>query len=200
MNNMRICVLVSGGGSNFQSIIDSIKNETIKDAKIIQLISSNPSAYAIQRAKDNDIPIKVISKAEFTNLEERMDETLKAVEKSNPDLIVLAGFMSILPEKIIKKFKGKIINIHPSLLPKYGGKDHYGIKVHQKVIEACEKESGATVHFVDEGVDTGEIILQESVEVKNGDTPEELRDRVLEVEHKILPMAINIFQDRREKI
>lgn len=194
---VRISVLVSGGGSNLQSLIDAAEAGNLANAEIVQVISSSHKAYGIERAKNHNIPAKVISKQEYENLDDRMHAVLEALNEAETDLVVLAGYLSILSSEVIKAYEGRIINIHPSLLPKFGGKDCYGIKVHEKVIEAKETESGPTVHFVDEGIDTGKIILQRKVEVKPDDTPEELQKRVLVQEHIILPEAVKMVIEQK---
>ena len=188
----RISVLISGGGSNLQSVIDQMEQGLLLNAKIVQVIASKGDAFGLERAKKHGIPTKVISKVEYPNMEERMQAVLEALDAEETDLVVLAGYLSILAPELIKKYNKRILNIHPSLLPKFGGKGCYGIKVHEKVVAAGEKESGATVHFVDEGIDTGEIIIQGKVEVLPEDTPEDLQKRVLVQEHKILPEAIRM--------
>ena len=188
-----ICVLVSGSGSNFQAIVDKIKDGYIKNARIAMLISSNPDAFAIKRAEANEIKCAVIGKKNIPDDDRRTEKLLKLLKSEDTDLIVLAGYMNVLPPKIIEEYRNKIINIHPSLIPKYCGMGMYGHHVHEAVLAAGEKESGATVHFVDEGVDTGKIILQRSVPVEEGDTPDTLAARVLEVEHEILPLAVKMF-------
>lgn len=197
MEPFRISVLVSGNGTDLQSIIDAVEDGTIADAKIVGVLSSDEKAYALERARQHEIPYQAVTKHEFNDLRDRMDAILQHLEGDDPDLIVLAGYLSILPPKVIEKYRGRIINIHPALLPKFGGKDFYGIKVHEAVLAAGEAESGATVHYVDEGIDTGDIILQEKVPVLEGDTPETLRERVLEVEHRILPQAIAQIEKAR---
>lgn len=182
----KITILISGGGTNLQSIIDSIENGKLA-VKISYVIADRP-AYGLERASNYNISDLLIDRK--LGRKAWTEEFLKIMEKENPDLIVLAGFLSILDKKIITEFKGKIINIHPALLPKYGGKGMYGINVHKAVIKAREKESGCTVHFVDAGVDTGNIILQKRVKVLADDTPEILQKRVLEQEHLALPEAI----------
>ena len=188
----RISVLISGGGTNLQSVIDEMEAGNLLNAKIVQIISSKADAYGLERGKKHGIPTKVISKVEYPDMEERMEAVLKALDEEDTDLVVLAGYLSILAPELIKKYNKRILNIHPSLLPKFGGKGCYGMKVHEQVVAAGEKESGATVHFVDEGIDTGEIILQGKVEVLPEDTPEDLQKRVLVQEHKILPEAIRL--------
>lgn len=192
----KIIVLGSGGGSNFLAVINNIKKGYIKDATVSLVISSKKDAGIIKKAKKEKIKTLYINNSrEKINDKEGIKESelIKVLENEKPDLIVLAGYMRIVEKSIIKKFKGKIINIHPSLIPKYSGKGMYGLKPHEKVIENKDKESGATVHFVDEGVDTGEIILQRKIKVLKEDTAETLQKKVLEkIEHKILSEAINI--------
>ncbi len=197
METFRISVLVSGNGSNLQCIIDAVEDGRIPNSKIVGVISSSENAYALERARQHEIPATAITKHEYADIRDRMDAILQVLDGEHPDLIVLAGYLSILPAKVVEKYRGKIINIHPALLPKFGGKDFYGIHVHEAVLEAGETESGATVHYVDEGVDTGKIILQEKVPVLPGDEPQVLRERVLEVEHKILPEAIAMIEKAR---
>ena len=194
---IRISVLVSGNGSNLQALIDAIESGEIENAKIVQVISSNASAYAIERAENHDIPVNIITKHDYADIRDRMDAILEMLNCEATDLVVLAGYMSILPKKVIDAYDGRIINVHPALLPKYGGKECYGIKVHEKVIATGETESGATVHYVDEGIDTGRIIIQGIVPVKASDTPEILKERVLVKEHQILPEAVRMVM--REK-
>ena len=190
---LKIGVLVSGGGTNFQAIIDGVESGEIPDSKIVKLISSNPKAYAIERAKKHNIDSKVIDKTSYNDNLERTKAIISELKEAKVDLIVLAGYMQVLGADIIKEFQGRIINIHPSLIPKYSGKGFYGKHVHEAVIAAGEKESGATVHFVDEGVDTGEIIIQKKVPVLKEDQSDSLAKRVLEVEHEILVKAIADF-------
>lgn len=197
METFRISVLVSGNGSNLQCIIDAVEDGRIPNSKIVGVISSSENAYALERARQHEIPATAITKHEYADIRDRMDAILQVLDGEHPDLIVLAGYLSILPAKVVEKYRGKIINIHPALLPKFGGKDFYGIHVHEAVLAAGETESGATVHYVDEGVDTGKIILQEKVPVLPGDEPQVLRERVLEVEHKILPEAIAMIEKAR---
>lgn len=192
---INITVFVSGGGSNLQSIIDHIENGYLDRARIAQVISSNPDAYALVRAEKGGIPGVCITKDQCPEKKERQKMILKKVQEADTDLIVLAGYMSILGPELIEAYRNRIINIHPSLIPKYCGKGFYGKHVHRAVLEGCEPESGATVHFVDEGIDTGKIILQERVPVELGDTPDTLAARVLTAEHRILPQAIKLFCD-----
>ncbi|MDR0985433.1 MAG: phosphoribosylglycinamide formyltransferase [Mycoplasmataceae bacterium] len=183
----KLLVLVSGNGSDLQSIIDAINNYQLNDCKISVVVSSNPSAYALERAKQNNIKTFVVSKKEFNN---PSNEILSIVNKYEIDLIVCAGYLGILQGNILKEFDHRIINIHPALLPKYGGKGMYGMNVHQAVINNHEKESGCTVHYVTDQIDGGSIIMQSKVQVFENDTPESLSKRVLEQEHILLPKAI----------
>lgn len=190
-----IAVMVSGGGTDLQSVIDNIENGYIDNARIVLVISSKSDAYALERAKKHGINSIYIGKGNYEDPGKRTEAVIKALRAVKADLVVLAGYMSVLDSTIIEAFRNKIINIHPSLIPKYCGKGFYGSRVHEAVIAGKEKESGATVHFVDEGVDTGEIILQESVPVLSDDTPETLASRVLELEHRLLPEAVKMFCD-----
>ena len=195
-----ISVLVSGGGTNFQAVIDRIEDGTITNARIAQVISSNSKAYALKRAENHGIKAVVIGKNEYPDMAERTDAIIKALDDEQTDLIILAGYMSVLQPALVRKYKDRIINIHPSLIPKYCGMGFYGHYVHEAVIEGKERESGATVHFVDEGVDTGKMILQRRVPVFPEDTPDTLAARVLTVEHQILPEAVRLFcNDEIEK-
>ncbi len=191
---MNIVVLVSGGGTNLQAIIDGINNKTIENTKIVEVVSNNANAYALTRAKDNGIPAKCISPKDFDSRDEFNEALVEEMDKINPDLIVLAGFLVNIPAKMVARFPKKIINIHPSLIPSFCGKGYYGLKVHDGALKRGVKITGATVHFVDEGTDTGPILLQKAVEVKDGDTPEVLQRRVMEeAEWVILPAAINMI-------
>ena len=186
MSGLRMAVLVSGGGTNLQSVIDAVEAGTLQ-SKIVCVISNKETAYGLERARKHQIPAYFINPKE----EEYDDKLLAKLEEEKVDLVVLAGYLKILAPNLIQKYKHRIINIHPSLLPKFGGKGFYGLHVHEAVIAAGEKESGATVHYVDEGVDTGEIILQRKVQVEVDDTPETLQARILDkIEHKILVEAI----------
>ena len=184
-----ISVLVSGGGTNLQAVIDNVENGFIENAKIVQVIASKEDAYALTRAKNHNIKGVYIGKKNYPVMSERTDAIIRALDEEKTDLVILAGYMSVLEPKLIEAYRNKIINIHPSLIPKYCGKGFYGHFVHEAVIAGGETESGATVHFVDEGVDTGKILIQEKVPVLPDDTPDTLSARVLEVEHRILPLA-----------
>jgi len=187
---LRISVLVSGGGTNLQAIIDGIESGFIQEAEIVLVVSSNPNAYALERAKKHKIPSVVIDKAKYPDKDARTKAIISALDLAKTDLVVLAGYMSILEPEMVDAYRGRIINIHPSLIPQFCGVGFYGKRVHAAVLAAGVPESGATVHYVDEGVDTGPIILQEKVPVLEGDTVETLAARVLETEHKILQEAI----------
>lgn len=192
----KITVLVSGGGTNLQAIIDAMESKEIENAEIVQIISSNSKAFSLKRAQKHGIPASVIGKENYPDMENRNATLLERLKEKDTDLVVLAGYMSVLPVSLIQAYEGSIINIHPSLIPKYCGKGYYGKRVHQAVLAAGETVSGATVHYVDEGVDTGEIILQECVPVREGDTADTLAARVLLTEHKILIQAIKkLLQD-----
>ena len=195
---LRLVVLVSGGGTNLQAIMDAIDEGRIQNAKIVSVISNNRNAYALRRAEDHQIQNRCISPKDYPDREAFHEALLHAVEEAAPDLIVLAGFLVVIPEKMIARFRGKIINIHPSLIPSFCGPGYYGLKVHEAALSRGVKVTGATVHYVDEGTDTGPIILQKAVEVKEGDTPEVLQRRVMEqAEWVILPQAINMIANQR---
>jgi phosphoribosylglycinamide formyltransferase-1 len=188
---LKIAVLVSGGGTNLQAIIDRVKDGTIADAKIDVVISNNKGAYALERAEKAGIDALVISPKDFEDRAQFNQALLSELKARNVDLVVLAGYLVVVPETVISEFRNRIINIHPSLIPSFCGKGYYGLKVHEAVLSRGVKVTGATVHFVDEGTDTGPIILQKAVEVKPSDTPEVLQRRVMEeAEWVILPRAI----------
>lgn len=198
---LRVGVLVSGGGTNLQAIIDAVKSGIITNTSLEVVISNNPNAYALTRAKDNGIEAICISPKNFESREEFNDALIAKLDEFNLDLIVLAGCMVVLPAKLISKYQNKIINIHPALIPSFCGTGYYGLHVHEKVLERGVKLTGATVHFVDEGTDTGPIIMQKAVEVKFGDTPEILQRRVMEeAEWKIMPAAINLIANDKIKV
>lgn len=198
---LKIGVLVSGGGTNLQAIIDGIKNGDITNAGIEVVISNNPGAYALQRAKDNNIPAVCVSPKSFDTRGEFNEALIAKIDEYHPDLIVLAGCMVVLPSELIKKYENKIINIHPALIPSFCGKGFYGLHVHEAVLERGVKLTGATVHFVDEGTDTGPIIIQKAVQVRKGDTPEILQKRVMvEAEWKIMPQAINLIANGKVEV
>lgn len=198
---LKLAVLVSGGGTNLQAIIDAIESGTIKNAKIELVISNNKNAYALERASRHHIPARCISPRDYNSREQFNEELLETLQKAQVDLIVLAGCLVVIPERMVDAFPGRIINIHPSLIPSFCGTGFYGLKVHEEVLRRGVKVTGATVHFVDKGTDTGPIILQKAVEVHPGDTPRELQLRVMEeAEWKLLPQAINLIAEDKVKI
>ena len=189
---LRVLVCVSGGGTNLQAIIDAVENGTITNTKLVGVLSNQPKAYALERAKTHGIPGACVSRKDFGTKEAFQKKFLETIDGFEPDLIVLAGFLVVLPEELIEKYENRIINIHPSLIPSFCGKGFYGLKVHEEALKRGVKVTGATVHFVDEGTDTGPILIQKAVEVQEGDTPEILQRRVMEeAEWKILPRAID---------
>ena len=184
--------MVSGGGTNLQAILDAIDSEKITNAKVEVVISNNPGAYALERARNHGIEAVCISPKSFENRAAFNEAFLKKTDEYNLDLIVLAGFLVTIPEEMIRKYRNKIINIHPSLIPSFCGVGYYGLKVHEAALARGVKVTGATVHYVDEGVDSGPILLQKAVEVQPGDTPQVLQRRVMEqAEWIILPEAVN---------
>lgn len=198
---LNIVVLVSGGGTNLQAIIDAVSAGEITNTKISGVISNNKNAYALERAKNHGIENLCISPKDFPSRAEFNKNFLEAVDRLEPDLLVLAGFLVVIPPEMIEKYRNRIINIHPSLIPSFCGTGYYGLKVHEAALSRGVKVVGATVHFVDEGTDTGPIILQKSVEVEQGDTPEVLQRRVMEqAEWKILPRAIDLIANGRVKV
>lgn len=189
-----IVVLVSGGGTNLQALIDAQNRGEIKNGKISCVISSNPNAYALTRAENNNIPTEVIRRKDFAEFDEYDNALTELLKSKNADVVVLAGFMTILGSKVISAFENKIINIHPSLIPSFCGEGYYGLRVHEAALKKGVKVTGATAHFVNEVCDGGPIIIQKAVEIKNGDTPEVLQKRVMEqAEWKILPKAVSLF-------
>ena len=184
--------MVSGGGTNLQAILDAIDSGKITNAKVEVVISNNPGAYALERARNHGIEAVCISPKSFVNRTAFNEAFLKKTDEYNLDLIVLAGFLVTIPEEMIRKYRNKIINIHPSLIPSFCGVGYYGLKVHEAALARGVKVTGATVHYVDEGVDSGPILLQKAVEVQPGDTPQVLQRRVMEqAEWVILPEAVN---------
>ncbi|MCI9541258.1 MAG: phosphoribosylglycinamide formyltransferase [Lachnospiraceae bacterium] len=189
---LNICVCVSGGGTNLKAIMDSIADGTITNTKIVGVVSNNKNAFALERAKENHIPAVCVSPKDYASREEFYNALLNTVKGFQPDLVVLAGFLVNLPAQMIEEFKNRIINIHPSLIPSFCGVGYYGLKVHEAVLERGVKVTGATVHVVDGGIDTGKILLQKAVDVREDDTPKTLQQRVMEqAEWKILPEAIH---------
>ena len=189
-----IIVLVSGGGTNLQALIDAQNNGQIIGGKISCVISSNPNAYALVRAKENGIPTRIIPRKSYKDNKSYSEAVLEALYEEYADLIVLAGFMTILGKQFISAFENRIINIHPSLIPSFCGEGYYGLRVHEEALNRGVKVTGATAHFVNEVCDGGPIIIQKAVEIQNGDTPEILQKRVMEqAEWKILPRAVSLF-------
>ncbi len=198
---LRVLVCVSGGGTNLQAIIDAGARGELGDTGIVRVISNNPNAYALERAKNAGIDAVCVSPKEFVNRADFHKALLDAINEAKPDLIVLAGFLVVVPEEVIAAYRNRIINIHPSLIPSFCGTGYYGLKVHEAALARGVKVSGATVHFVDEGTDTGPIILQKAVEVKEGDTPKVLQQRIMEeAEWKIMPEAIRLIAEGKVKI
>lgn len=195
---LKIAVLVSGGGTNLQAIIDGIKNGDITNTEITAVISNNANAYALTRANDNGIKAMCISPKDYPSRDIFNQALLDEVNKLGVDLIVLAGYLVRIPEAMVHQYSHRIINIHPSLIPSFCGVGFYGLKVHEAALEKGVKVTGATVHYVDEGMDTGEIIFQKAVDVLPDDTPEKLQRRVMEqAEWKLLPAAINMIANKQ---
>ena len=198
---LRVVVLVSGGGTNLQAIIDAVAAGTITNTEIVGVISNNPEVYALERAKKAGIPNLCISPKQYESRDAFNRALLNAVDGFQADLVVLAGFLVVIPKMMIERYRNRIINIHPSLIPSFCGTGFYGLKVHEAALEKGVKVVGATVHFVDEGTDTGAIILQKAVEVQQGDTPEVLQHRVMEqAEWMILPQAIDLIANGRVEV
>lgn len=195
---LNLAVFVSGGGSNFGAVLDGIDRGEI-DAEVKVVIASKPDIYAIERAKKRNIPSFVFQMCDYGSQEERFEEIDKVLKRYGADFIALLGSLMILPPSFVKKYEKRMINIHPSLIPNHCGHGFYGLRVHRSVLAAGDKISGATVHYVDEGTDTGEIILQREVPVLDGDTPETLAARVLETEHKIIVEALSRLSKGQEK-
>lgn len=198
---LKIGVLVSGGGTNLQAIIDNINTGNITNSKIEVVISNNPNAFALERAKKAGIDTVCISPKDYSDRSLFNKALIEKIDEYNVDLIVLAGCMVVMPPELIQKYNNKIINIHPALIPSFCGKGFYGLHVHEEALKRGVKITGATVHFVDEGTDTGPIILQKAVEVRQDDTPEILQKRVMEeAEWKIMPKAIDLIANGRVKV
>jgi phosphoribosylglycinamide formyltransferase-1 len=195
---LRIAVLVSGGGTNLQAILDAVDRGVITNAQVTGVLSNNPNAYALERARKKGIEAVCVSPKQFATRAEFEDAYLAQTLAFKPDLVVLAGCMVVIPEKMVAAFPNRMINIHPALIPSFCGTGYYGLRVHEKVLERGVRVTGATVHFVDEGTDSGPIILQKAVYVQDGDTPEILQRRVMEeAEWKIMPEAINLIANGR---
>lgn len=198
---LRVAVLVSGGGTNLQAIIDRVADGTITNTELAVVISNNPGVKALERAAKAGIPAECISPKNYETRAEFNQALIEAVDSYQVDLIVLAGFLVVIPPEMIEKYENRIINIHPSLIPAFCGTGYYGLKVHEAALARGVKVVGATVHFVDKGTDTGPIILQKAVEVQDGDTPEILQRRVMEqAEWKLLPQAIDLIANGRVEV
>ncbi|MEY8410838.1 phosphoribosylglycinamide formyltransferase [Lachnospiraceae bacterium 62-26] len=198
---LNIVVMVSGGGTNLQAVIDAVESGEITNTRIVGVISNNKNAYALERARKHGIKSRCISPRDFASREEFNENFISAVDEWEPDLIVLAGFLVVIPPAMTKRYQNRIINIHPSLIPAFCGTGFYGLKVHEAALERGVKVVGATVHFVDEGTDTGPIILQKAVEVEDGDTPEILQKRVMEqAEWQILPRAVDLIANGKVEV
>lgn len=198
LKTLRVLVCVSGGGTNLQAIIDGIAQGRITNTELVGVISNNRSAYALERAAQNGIAALCVSPKDYETREQFHEVFLRQVNELKPDLIVLAGFLVAIPERMTEQYAGRIINIHPSLIPSFCGRGYYGLKVHEAALERGVKVTGATVHFVDGGMDTGEIIAQKAVRVETGDTPESLQRRVMEeAEWILLPQAIDDIANNR---
>ena len=198
---LKVAVCVSGGGTNLQAIIDAVENGTITNTEIKVVISNNKNAYALERAKNHNIEGICISPKDYESRAEFNKAFLEKLDSYEVDLVVLAGFLVVIPPEMIAKYRNRIINVHPSLIPSFCGTGFYGLKVHEGALERGVKVTGATVHFVDEGTDTGPIILQKAVYIENGDTAEVLQKRVMEqAEWVILPKAIDLIANDKVTI
>ena len=198
---LKLAVCVSGGGTNLQAILDAIESGTVTNAEVSVVISNNKNAYSLERARNHGIEAFAVSPKDYENREAFNTAFLEKLDSYEVDLVVLAGFLVVIPEAMIRKYKNRIINIHPSLIPSFCGTGYYGLKVHEGALARGVKITGATVHFVDEGTDTGPIILQKAVEVKEGDTPEILQKRVMEqAEWIIMPKAIDLIANGRVSV
>ncbi len=195
---MKVAVCVSGGGTNLQAIIDKVNDGTITNTELVLVVSNKPGAYALTRAKEAGIDTAVVEPKAYGSREEFGQAMIDTLNEKNVDLVVLGGYLVILPKNLVRAFEGRMINIHPSLIPSHCGDGYYGLKVHESVLKRGNKVTGATVHFVDEGTDSGPIILQKAVEVLDDDTPETLQKRVMEqAEWVILPKAIDLIANDR---
>lgn len=198
---LKILVCVSGGGTNLQAIIDGVQGGTVTGVEIVRVISNNKKAYALERAAQAGIDAICVSPRDYADREQFNEAFMREVDAVSPDLIVLAGFLVVIPPELIRKYENRIINIHPSLIPSFCGTGYYGLKVHEAALKRGVKVTGATVHFVDEGTDTGPIIMQKAVNVLPGDTPEILQRRVMEeAEWIILPKSLNLIAQGKVKI
>lgn len=199
MPQLKIGVLVSGSGTNLQSLIDNIENGSI-NGKIEVVITNRENAYGLERARQNNIEAVYINQNDYDSFEKFNDAIIDVLKSNNVDLVVLAGYLKILSHKFIEAYRNKILNIHPSLIPSFCGKGYYGLKVHEAAINYGVKISGATVHFVDEQADAGPIVLQEAIEVNCNDTAELLQQKILKIEHKLLPLAVKYFCQGRLEV
>lgn len=198
---LKIAVCVSGGGTNLQAVIDGIESQEITNAKIQVVLSNNPGAYALERAREHGIEGVCVSPKDYGSREEFNQAFLEKLDSYQVDLVVLAGFLVVLPERMTQKYRNRIINVHPSLIPSFCGTGYYGLKVHEGALARGVKVTGATVHFVDEGTDTGPIILQQPVRVEQDDTPQTLQRRVMEqAEWKLLPKAIDLIANGKVQV
>lgn len=198
---LKVAVMVSGGGTNLQAIIDAVKENKITNTEIVAVISNNKGVYALDRAKQAGIRDIVISPKDYGTRDDFNKALVKQVDELGVDLIVLAGFLVVIPPEMIEKYENRIINIHPSLIPSFCGTGYYGLKVHEAALARGVKVVGATVHFVDKGTDTGPIILQKAIEVKDGDTPKILQQRVMEqAEWILLPKAIDLIANNKIEV
>ena len=197
-NITKIAVLVSGGGTNLQALIDAEKRGELGNGKITLVLSSKPDVYALQRAANNDIPSKVLSRKDYADIATYSRALADALTDAGADLVVLAGFLTIIDEQVYERFPNRILNVHPALIPSFCGKGYYGLRVHEAALEKGVRVSGATVHIVTPECDAGPIVLQKAVEVKQDDTPETLQRRIMEqAEWKILPEAVKLFCEDR---
>ena len=195
---LKLAVLVSGGGTNLQAILDAIADGSVQGAQVVKVISNNKNAYALERAEKAGIFSECVSRKDYPVKEDFDRALLQSIQQCEADLVVLAGCLVVIPQIIVDAYPNRIINIHPALIPSFCGQGYYGLKVHEKVLERGVRVTGATVHFVDGGTDTGPIILQKAVEVKEDDTPEILQRRVMEeAEWKIMPQAIALIAEGR---
>lgn len=198
---LNLAVLVSGGGTNLQAILNAIESGAVTNARIAVVISNNPGAYALERARKAGIEARCVSPRQYETRDQFNDALLETIRSYDTDLVVLAGCLVVIPEIMVKAYPNRIINIHPSLIPSFCGTGYYGLRVHQAALQRGVKVTGATVHFVDEGTDTGPIILQKAVEIHPGDTPEILQRRVMEeAEWVLLPQAIHLIANDRIRI
>ena len=198
---LNVSVLVSGGGTNLQAIIDRVEDGTLQGVKLVRVISNNPGVFALERAKKHHVEAKCISPKQFPDREQFYDALIAELKAAGTDLVVLAGYLVVIPPKMVDAFENRIINVHPSLIPSFCGTGFYGLKVHEEALRRGVKVTGATVHFVDKGTDTGPIILQKAVEILPGDDPKTLQLRVMEqAEWELLPKAIGLIAQGRVRV